>query len=188
MKKLLPLLLIFVLALSFSGCYQNHYEYTDINDYSKIKELYEIREKEAIFDIIPEDIEKKDIEKFYFSWDLGFIGSASVQIQCSVKYSEKDLKNEVERIKSIEGSEPVKRKIKKYNTFRFVYPAYVSVLGYDDTNCYALIDKESRIIHYIYLSLTRAEDMKIDAESLTPEGYKDNGEVLGESFTIYNYE
>lgn len=185
MKKLISLSLIIILAFSLSGCYHESYEYTDIKDYSKIEKLPEIRENQSL-EIIPEDIEKRNVEKFYFSWNLGFVGSASVQLQCSVKYNNSDFKAETNRIKSIKGDGAKGKKI-TYKKTGFKYPAYVSVFGYDDTNCYALIDSENKTIHYIYLSLMYKDNMKID-KKLLPDNYKELGEIKGESFSIYEYK
>ena len=148
------------MAVCFAGCSYKKVTLTNPEDYEKISSLNEIRDKEA-FDIFPKTIADKDVEFFYFGWDLGLIGSASVEYQCSIKYSDADFKKEVERIKNYKGECWHYGDYKDYcvenalffDDETFCLPAYVAVLGHNATNAYVLIDEEIHTVHYIYLCI-----------------------------------
>ena len=64
------------------------------SDNSKIIDLTEIREKESL-EIFPKNIDKNNTDNYYFNWELDFVGSASVEYFCSVKYNKDDYHAEI---------------------------------------------------------------------------------------------
>ena len=191
MKKAIAFVLIFFISVCFVGCTYKQITITNPENYEKISELNEIRYKEA-FDIFPKTIADKDVEFFYFRWQLGIIGSASVEYQCSIKYSDADFKKEVDRIKSYKGEcwyddddkEYCKENALVYDDETFCLPAYVAILGHYATNAYVLIDEGNNTIHYIYLCIMSKNELHINKEYL-PKEYSEFGNVAGQDYSIY---
>ena len=143
--------------------------------FSKIFDLTEIRYKEDAIVIFPRNIEGLNVQNFYFEWDLGFVGSASVEFLLSVKYDEVQLQEELTRLRSLADGKII------HDTQNFAFEAYVLVLGYNATNYYALID--GNIVHYVLLQIVATDDIDIDKNFL-PKGYEEFGSVKGVSFNI----
>ena len=179
MKKTTFIIILLILSIAFSGCKHmfGYEEYTDIKDYSKIFELTEIRYKEAMV-IFPRNVEELNVQNFYFEWDLGPVGSASVEFLLSVKYDEAQLQEEITRLRSLADGKIV------YDTQNFAYDAYVLVLGYNSTNYYALIDGNT--VHYILLQIIYAKDIVFD-RNLLPKGYQELGDVKGISYSLVGF-
>ena len=178
MKKLMFICVLLALALCSLGCVDDafgHEIFTDINDYSKVFELPEIRFCEVL-ELFPEKAEGLNTKDFYFEWELGIVGSAKIELSLSVEYNEKELNEEIARLKSLADGKTV------YDTESFEYPAYVVCLGNYQTSCYALIDAGT--VHYVYVSLIYKSDMDINRNFL-PKGYRKSGEVVGQSYNIY---
>lgn len=181
MKKIFSLLLSILIVLSFSGCADDsfgHKTYTKIEDYNKIFDLTEIRFDENAFELFPEKVDDLEVSDFYCEWELGFIGSAKVEILLSVNYEQVDFDNEILRLKSL-GNGKI-----NYDKVNFKYPAYVSVLGYLNTNYYAIIDEANCSVNYVMLQLINAEDININKDFL-PNGYDEFGAVKNISYNIY---
>lgn len=180
-RTVISLIICALLVLSCCGCSKGsfgHEIYDDIKDYSKIFELTELRYDEDAFEIFPKDAEGLDVSHFYCEWNLGAVGSAEAQICLSVRYDKEDLNAEIERLKSLGGGNMV------FDTDNFQYPAYVSVLGYMNTNYYALVDKDNSCVHYILLQIINAGDVGFDKNYL-PNGYGELGAVDNISYNIY---
>ena len=179
-KKFTLLLSLTALLLSFSGCYHEEITYDNPSDNSKIIDLTEIREKESL-EIFPKNIDKNNTDNYYFNWELDFVGSASVEYFCSVKYNKDDYHAEIQRLENFKATNTDESL--HYDESTFCFPAYVAVLGYYDTNAYALVDENEHTIHYIYISLVRKNQLKLDNAYL-PDGYTDLGNVNGQSYSI----
>lgn len=180
LKKLIVLFLTLSIVTFFSGCYNETVTYKNVSENSRITDLHEIRER-RFFDILPDDLETKDVSDYYFNWELGFIGSASVEYHYSIKYEPEKYEDEIQRISGYRSDYD---KALQYDDKTFILPAYVAVLGYDDTNAYILTDKENNIIHYVYLSLLQKNKINLD-EMYLPEGYTDNGDNENASYSIF---
>lgn len=191
MKKIIVILLIICMSFSLVGCAYRKVTITDPRDYHKIETLPEIRDREAL-EIFPESIKDKDVDFFYFRWDLGIIGCASVEYQLSVKYNETEFEKEYDRIKNYRGEmvyleDDGERCIKEplvYDDENFCLPAYVAVLGHNSTNAYVLVDKENKMMHYMYLCVLEKDDLHINRKYL-PNDYCYFGTVPGLSYSIY---
>lgn len=179
MKKTTFIIILLVLSIFFSGCEHmfGYEEYTDIKDYSKIFELTEIRYKDAMV-IFPRNVEELNVQNFYFEWDLGPVGSASVEFLLSVKYDEAQLQEELTRLSSLADGKII------HDTRNFAFEAYVLVLGYNSTNYYALIDGNT--VHYILLQIIYAKDIVFD-RNLLPKGYQELGDVKGISYSLVGF-
>ncbi len=177
MKKTSFIIILLVLSILFSGCEHmfGYEEYTDIKDYSKIFELTEIRYKENAMVIFPRNVEELNVQNFYFEWDLGFVGSASVEFLLSVKYDEVQLQEELARLRSLADGKII------HDTQNFAFEAYVLVLGYNSTNYYALIDGNT--VHYVLLQIVSIDEIDFD-KNLLPKSYKGYGEVECESYRM----
>ena len=137
-KKFTLLLSLTALLLSFSGCYHEEITYDNPSDNSKIIDLTEIREKESL-EIFPKNIDKNNTDNYYFNWELDFVGSASVEYFCSVKYNKDDYHAEIQRLENFKAANTDESL--HYDESTFCFPAYVAVLGCYDTNAYALVDE-----------------------------------------------
>ena len=181
MVKIIPIVLCFALALLFCvtiGTTFDHKTFTDAEDYSKIFELTELRFDEVAMELFPGNIEDLTVADFYCEWEIGIVGSAKAEILLSAKYEAADFDAEIDRLRSLANGKIL------YDTQTFQYPAYVSVLGYQDTNYYALIDEENQTIHYLLLQLIKAEDINTDHAYL-PDGYVEYG--ANEEFNLNVY-
>ena len=178
MKKTTLIILLLSLFILFSSCeYMFGYEkYTNINDYSKIFELTEIRYDEDAMVMFPRDVEGLNVQKFYFEWELGLVGSADVEFLLSVKYDNAQLQKEIERIGSLADGKIV------HDTQTFVFEAYVLILGYNSTNYYVLVDGNT--VHYVMLQIVALDNIDID-KNLLPKGYEKLGDVKGFSFNVF---
>lgn len=182
------------MSFNLVGCAYRKVTITDPQDYHKIETLPEIRDREAL-EVFPESIEEKDVDYFYFRWDLGLIGCASVEYQLSIKYNETEFKKECDRIKNYRGErvyleDDEERCVKEplvYDNENFCLPAYVAVLGHNATNAYVLIDEGSNAIHYIYLCIMSKGELHINKDYL-PKEYSEFGNVAGQDYSIYEEE
>ena len=181
MKRVLSILLVLWIFLFVSGCADDsfgHETYTEADDYHKIFELTEIRYDESAFELFPENVDDFEIADFYCEWELGSVGSAKVEILLSVHYQQTDFDNEISRIKAL-GNGNI-----HYDTVNFNFPAYVSVLGYMNTNYYALVDETNQTVHYVLLQLIREDDIDIH-KAFLPKDYQESGTVNGVCYNIY---
>ena len=179
MKKTTFMIILLILSILFSGCEHmfGYEEYTDIKDYSKIFELTEIRYTDAMV-IFPRNVEELNVQNFYFEWDLGPVGSASVEFLLSVKYDEAQLKEELTRLSSLADGKII------HDTRNFAFEAYVLVLGYNSTNYYALIDGNT--VHYVLLQIVYADEIDFD-KNLLPKSYVGLGDVECESYRMVRW-
>ncbi len=177
MKKIIFVAFILCFSLVLGGCAGmfGHEEYTDIDDYSKIFELPEIRNTEAM-EMFPKSVDSLDVQEFYFDWKLGIVGSADVQFLLSVTYDDLELQDELSRIKSLANGNVV------YDNESFEYEAYVLTLGYFNTSYYVL--KDGNTLHYVLLQLVYEDDLTINT-NLVPKGYYDFGDVENASYNVY---
>jgi len=181
LKKVLSLILSLFMALLLVACADDsfgHETYTKTKDYHKIFDLTEIRYNESAFELFPQKVDGLQVDDFYCEWELGIVGSAKVEILLSVNYQQVDFDNEISRIKAL-GNGSI-----NYDDANFIFPAYVSVLGYMNTNYYALIDEANTTIHYVLLQLINDEDIDINKNFL-PNNYAELGKVEGISYNIY---
>ncbi len=181
MKKVFSVILSLFMALLLVACADDsfgHEIYTKTRDYDKIFDLTEIRYNASAFELFPQNVDGLQVADFYCEWELGFIGSAKVEILLSVNYQQVDFDNEISRIKAL-GNGRI-----NYDDRNFKFPAYVSVLGYMNTNYYALIDENNTMIHYVLLQLINDEDIDINQDFL-PNNYGELGEVEDISYNIY---
>jgi hypothetical protein len=181
MVKIIPIVLCLALALLFCvtiGTTFEHKTFTDTEDYSKIFELTELRFDEVAMELFPGNIEGLTASDFYCEWEVGIVGSAKAEILLSAKYNEADFDEEMARLRTLADGKIL------YDTQTFQYPAYVSVLGYQDTNYYALIDEENQTIHYLLLQLIKADDIDINHAYL-PEHYIEFGANQEHDFNVY---
>ena len=151
-------------------------KYTNINDYSKIFELTEIRYDEDALVMFPRDVEGLNVQNFYFEWELGLVGSADVEFLLSVKYDDAQLQKEIERLGSLADGKFV------HDTQTFAFEAYVLILGYNSTNYYALVDGNT--VHYVMLQIVALDNINID-KNLLPKEYEKLGDVKGFSFNVF---
>ena len=182
MKKLMTLGLCVLMILSLTACYGDlfgHERYENTDDYPKIFDLSEIRYNEVAFELFPEIDDHLAVEAFYCEWELGIVGSAKVEILLTVSYPQAEFENELSRIKALGDGGIV------YDTERFELPAYISMLGYMNTNYYALVDETNRTVHYVLLQLINVEDIDIPQEFI-PDGYGELGHVQNGNFSIYH--
>ena len=182
MKKVSVIILALILSLSLTACAYDsfgHETYTNVDDYGAAFELSEIRFDFVRNELFPKDVSSLDVERFYYEWELGIVGSADVETLLSVKYEEKAFLNEIARIKSLSDQKIM------YDESRFSLPAYVAVLGDSNTSIYALVDADNFKIHYIHLQLIDEGRIDIPKDFL-PEGYSDYGDVSGISFNAYD--
>jgi len=178
MKKTTVIIVLLILSVLFSGC-EHMFGYeksTNINDYSKIFELTEIRYDEDAMVMFPRDVEGLNIQNFYFEWGLDFVGSADVEFLLSVKYDDAQLQNEIERLRSLADGKIV------HDTQTFAFEAYVLIIGYNSTNYYALV--EGNTVHYVMLQIVALDNIDID-KNLLPKGYEKLGDVKGFSFNVF---
>ena len=181
MTRIVSFILCMVFFFTLTGCARDafgHETYTNTDSYHKIFDLNEIRFKEEAFELFPKEIESLGTASFYCEWELGIVGSARVEIALSVNYTETAFAEEVGRLKGLCNGKAV------YNDQTFQFPAYVTVLGYNHTNYYALVDEQNSRIHYVLLQLISDENIDID-KSLLPNGYGELGEVQGMSYYAY---
>ncbi len=184
MKKSLSLICVIGLLFSLcvcSGCAYDsfgHETYTKVEEYSKVFELPEIRYPDARDDLFPKDVTNLSVQDFYFEWELGIVGSADVEMYLAVSYNEQEFNEEISRLKSLADGKV------KFDTENFEYPAYVTVLGHDQTSVYALVEQDKLTIHYVMLQLLNERRIDIGDE-LLPDGYCEFGEVLGNDYNTY---
>lgn len=178
MKKTTLIILLLSLSILFSGCEHmfGYEKYTNINDYSKIFELTEIRYDEDAMVMFPRDVEGVNVQSFYFEWELGLVGSANVEFLLSVKYDNAQLQKEIERLGSLADGKIV------HDTQTFAFEAYVLILGYNSTNYYVLVDGNT--VHYVMLQIVALDNIDID-KNLLPKGYEKLGDVKGFSFNVF---
>ena len=178
MKKTTLIILLLTLSILFSSCENmfGYEKYTNINDYSKIFELTEIRYDEDAMVMFPLDVEGLNVQNFYFEWGLDFVGSADVELLLSVKYDNAQLQKEIERLRSLADGKIV------HDTQTFAFEAYVLILGYNSTNYYALVDGNT--VHYVMLQIVALDNINID-KNLLPKGYEKLGDVKGFSFNVF---
>lgn len=180
-KPLSLFLCLLILILLPKACADDsfgHETYTKFDDYNKIFELTELRYDEEAFELFPQNIEGLEVDDFYCEWELGFVGSAKVEMLLSVNYQQSDFDDEISRIKAV-GNGKI-----NYDTVNFKFPAYVSVLGYLNTNWYALVDETNTTIHYVLLQLINKDDIDINKDFL-PNNYEELGDVKNVSYNIY---
>lgn len=181
MKKTISVILCFLLLFGFAGCTGDefgHEIYTTAEDYSKIFELTEIRFNHCAMELFPQNIDGFAVTDFYCEWKLGIVGSATAEILLSVEYTEAEFNAETDRLKSLADGKII------YDTENFEYPAYVSILGYDATSYYALVDAQANTVHYVLLQIIGKEKLNIDSGYL-PHGYHDLGDVASLSYNVY---
>jgi hypothetical protein len=130
------------------------------------------------FSIFPKTIENLNVKRLYCEWDLSIVGSATAEIQLTVEYSSDDYYKEIKRLCSFEF-EPI------YDTEQFVTPAYIYVLGYDQTNWYAVVDESSYTVSYCLLQLILQEQIDIDSH-LIPRDYTLHGDNTSASYCVFN--
>lgn len=194
MKRVIAFVMIVCMSVCLVGCTLERVVIKNPENYERIDSLSEIRDKEA-YELFPNTIADKDVEFFYFQWDLGIVGCATVEYQCSIKYSESYFEKEVDRIENYVavmeyydvGSNGGRRIVKNklvYDEETFCLPAYVAVLGHNGTSAYVLLDEEKNTVHYIHLSVIYKNDMHINKEYL-PKGYYSCGDVHGQSYSVY---
>ena len=178
MKKTTLITILLILSILFSSCEHmfGYEKYTNINDYSKIFELTEIRYDEDAMVMFPLDVEGLNVQNFYFEWGLDFVGSADVEFLLSVKYDNAQLQKEIERLGSLADGKIV------HDTQTFAFEAYVLILGYNSTNYYALVDGNT--VHYVMLQIVALDNINID-KNLLPKGYEKLGDVKGFSFNVF---
>ena len=181
MKKRLSFILSLFMVLLLVACADDsfgHETYTKTKDYDKIFDLTEIRYDESAFELFPQNVDDLQVADFYCEWELGVVGSAKVEMILSIHYQQMDFDNEISRIKAL-GNGSI-----KYDDTNFKFPAYVSVLGYMNTNYYALVDETNTTIHYVLLQLINDEDIDINQDFL-PNNYGELGEIEDISYNIY---
>lgn len=127
--------------------------------------------------ILPLSIRGRDVKKFFAKAD-GII----CQMGFEISYTKDDFDFEVERLKRVEEV----RKI-KYDTDNFNYPAYVGIMGLNNTFEYALIDEDNLSVHYLHFrNITKIDDLRISEEYL-PKTYTEQLENFDGKFKDYNY-
>ena len=182
MKRILLLLQVFLILLCFVGC-DDVYErttYTDVKDYKKIWGLSERRSGGKYqCDIFPKDVSNLNVKELYCDHTVYLPLGTGFEVLLSIEYDEQLFTQEINRISNLSKENSV-----VYDTYNFVFPAYVAMLGYHNCNEYALVDEKNLTIHYIYLQLVHKEDLEINTEYLPPDF--DFGDVEGYNFSIYH--
>lgn len=179
MKRIFAVVLIIAVCVGCTGCsLEEHHQYTSVEDYNKFFQLTEIRFREDAYELFPKTLDGLQVNTFYSEWERGMIGSASVEFQLSVTYDKTAFEKEVERLKTCGNNKVV------YDTNRFVFPAYVLMLGYMNTSYYALVDEENCQVHYLLLQIINVEDMNIN-KTFLPKGYGELGQVADAEFSVY---
>lgn len=157
----------------FTGCsyvaYQDYYTNTD--DYTEIWYLTGFRHgEEGISPFFPQSIDNLNVKTFSCRYDQQLPLGEGVQLFLEVQYADDILFNEeIERIETM-----------SFECDQFFeesqLSAYATHLGENDSSEYALIDKEQRIIYYIYLKDLPKDEIEFDMRYV-PDGYMEYGEV-----------
>jgi hypothetical protein len=125
--------------------------------------------------IVPQNFEIQDIVKYYNRYEELLPLGESVQTMLSVRYSAENFEKELGLISQTKA---------EYDTAHFEYPAYVSVLSWENCSEYVLVDEENLTLHYVYLQSVDKEGLHIDTPYL-PKGYSGYGAVEGVSVCVY---
>lgn len=170
---LFSIIILIGLSISLSGC--SYKTYFDENNYSEVWEcsgfnprLYDLYETSSLF---PESIDELNVEKFYARYDEQLPLGEGFQILLSVKYENKSEFNmETERIASVstECSE-------QFENLDFNFSAYGTILGWEDSMEYAVINKDDQVIHYVYVQCTEKQEIEFEHD-LLPINYPELGD------------
>lgn len=173
-KILLNITVLICLSMTFSGC--SHKTCYGKEDYSEIWECagfypsrYNLYEISALF---PESIDELNVEKYDARYDEHFPLGEGFQILLSVKYEDVfEFDTEVERIRAIaiECSE-------QFEISDFNFLAYATILGWEDTMEYAIINTDEQKIYYVYVQCTEKKEIEFD-HKLLPKNYPELGDV-----------
>lgn len=128
--------------------------------------MYEIS---ALF---PESIDELNVEKYDARYDEHLPLGEGFQILLSVKYEDVfEFDTEVERIReiSIECSE-------QFEIPDFNFLAYATILGWEDTMEYAIINTDEQKIYYVYVQCTEKKEIEFEHKFLL-KNYPELGDV-----------
>lgn len=105
--------------------------------------------------IFPDDLEGRDVLNFKSGLKTGFFDTDGyILLECSM--SDRDFQQEIERLSSLKATiqyeEETFTNYILYDEESYPYPAYIACDGFDSTYEYALIDKDSNRIIYLYIS------------------------------------
>lgn len=173
-NKFLFLLLIINILFTFSSCsylsYKNYY--TDISDYSKIKDLTGLNNENCdTLSLFPNEIKNVEVKDFLCRYDEQLPLGEGFQILLQVQYSDSSLfDNELKRISSLAKKNDDYFSISKLTS-------YCKYIGENTSSEYALIDNNSQMIYYVYLQNVPKEEIEFD-HKLLPDGYRDYGNVI----------
>lgn len=196
MKKFFLSITLVIVAVAFCGCssfvheFQGAGQYEDsfyksfsYHDHRILKTVMQSDGTETVLieptDLVPRNFEETDIVNYYNRYEELLPLGESVQTLLSVRYSKETFDQELGLISQVQDADSV-----VYDTDSFAYPAYVSVLGWEDCSEYVLVDEENLTLHYVYLQSVTEGELRIDAQYL-PKGYSGYGDVEGKSICIY---
>jgi len=124
---------------------------------------------------------------YYYKYQDGW-GRPMCQIFLQCRLAETEFNAEVSRLGQISSVVGDEQLTVKYDVESFLYPAYVTIEGYDFCYEYALINEVDREIIYAYAMNTMYRDMGYDRKYLPDyfmEGFEDFSVDGLERFTIY---
>ena len=158
------------LTINLSAC--SYKTYFSEENYSEVWECsgfnpirYNLYEESKLF---PESIDGINVEEFYAKYDEQIPSGEGFQILLSIKYDDKsEFDKEVERIalNSIECSE-------QFENLDFDFFAYATILGWEDSMEYSIINNDDQIVHYIYVQCTEKQEIEFE-QDLLPTNYSE---------------
>ena len=209
-NRVISLVLILLFVISLCSCYYRNASYDDIHSYYKCFGIGEFLGTSGIYlivprcnnenwnsvvqdalvaygydpennDITPPIIEDINVISFFCEETEYIAGSTNIEFLLSVKYDPISFNCELDRLSKIKGTEKI-----VYDTENFIYPAYVSILGFLKTNQYVLIDEPNNTLHYIYLQFCSRDDMKKIPEDFLPFGFYGQSQVQDIGYSIFH--
>ncbi len=165
-KKFSAVILVVIIALSFSGCsYIAYKDYYTKEDYLNIWELEGVRyDAEGISPLFPESIEDLDVQEFFCKHDQQLPLGEGIQILLKIHYDTDLFVSEKERISSI-----TEECTDSFNNPDFT--AYSTQICNEGVSEYVLINNEAQTIYYIYLQDIPKKEIESD-HKLLPEEYE----------------
>jgi hypothetical protein len=187
MKRIVVLFAIGILIVSIlSGRSAKEESTTDVSLYGNFSTF----QRRGALLVFPKAIPKNAIVNgYYYSQVIPpFIGTY-YQIYLNITLPEDEYELEVNRLSRIKKGTKVEMYDKstlsdiRLDKNNFIYPAYVTMVGYNGTSEYALLNKKEHKIIYVFVQIISENNIKFDREYL-PKGYKNSGDC-NESFSIY---
>lgn len=135
---------------------------------------WDLDEKYTSLSIFPAEVPASATEVVYrYKYQSG-LNRPMCQIYLECVLDQQDFDAEVQRLSSLSfTTEAGQTNLVQYEEGAFIYPAYVTVLGYDFAYEYALVNEDAKTIVYIYTMNIVEKDVKFDKDYL-PDGFMDD--------------